>query len=155
MECYSGEKEFTKRWLYTAQGTLIADEKTVDWGISPNAVYWDGDLQREILYQGRIFDYSSGKTWLEGVQENLRESSQGENYFNCFIADIFGDWREEIIVSVPGEIRIYATNIPAENRRVTLMHDPIYRMDVALYSSGYAQPPMTSYWIAGDRNSNT
>ena len=62
---------------------------------------------------------------------------------------------EEIIVSVPGEIRIYATNIPAENRRVTLMHDPIYRMDVALYSSGYAQPPMTSDWIAGDRNSNT
>ncbi len=81
MECYSGEKEFTKRWLYTAQGTLIADEKTVDWGISPNAVYWDGDLQREILYQGRIFDYSSGKTWLEGVQENLRESSQRGKLF--------------------------------------------------------------------------
>ncbi|HME54995.1 MAG TPA: silent information regulator protein Sir2 [Candidatus Lokiarchaeia archaeon] len=152
MECYSGEQARRKRWLYSADGTLIADESNVDWGLSPNAVYWDGDLQREILYQGRIFDFPTDHTWMEGISENTQVSSQGENYFNCFIADLFGDWREEIIVSVPGEIRIYTTTIPAVDRRVTLMNDPIYRMDVAFYSSGYAQPPMTSFWLAEKRD---
>ena len=29
------------------------------------------------------------------------------------VADVLGDWREEIITSVPGELRIYSTTIPA------------------------------------------
>jgi rhamnogalacturonan endolyase len=148
MECYSGEQTEPGRWLHAADGTLIADENTIDWGVAPNAVYWDGDLQREVLYRGRIFDFPSDRTWLEGIPENTQVSSQGENYFNCFVADVFGDWREEVIVSVPGEIRIYTTTVPAEDRRVTLMADPIYRLDVAHFSSGYAQPPMTSFWLA-------
>ncbi len=35
-------------------------------------------------------------------------------------ADLFGDWREEIITALPGELRIYSTAIPATDRRVTL-----------------------------------
>jgi hypothetical protein len=150
MECYSGEQEGGSRWLHAADGTLIADETSVDWGLSPNAVYWDEDLEREVLFEGKIFDFPSGRTWIEDIPENIQQSSQGENYFNCFIADVLGDWREEVIVSVPGEIRIYPTTIPAVDRRATLMADPIYRMDVALYSSGYAQPPMTSFYLADD-----
>ena len=45
-------------------------------------------------------------------------------------ADILGDWREEIIVSVPGEIRIYTTTIPTTRRRVCLLQDPLYRKNV-------------------------
>ena len=62
-------------------------------------------------------------------------------------ADILGDWREEIIVSIEGELRIYTTTIPAIDRRVCLMQDPIYRLDVAHLSMGYAQPPMTSFCL--------
>ena len=29
------------------------------------------------------------------------------------VVDLLGDWREEIITSVPGELRIYVTTIPA------------------------------------------
>ena len=43
------------------------------------------------------------------------------------IADLYGDWREEIITALPGEIRIYTTNLPAKDRRTTLMQDGIYR----------------------------
>lgn len=60
-------------------------------------------------------------------------------------ADILGDWREEIIVSLPGEIRIYATTIPTTRRRVSLMQDPLYRKDVALQTMGYFYPPQLSY----------
>jgi hypothetical protein len=34
---------------------------------------------------------------------------------------------------------------PAADRRVCLMQDPIYRMDVACAAMGYYQVPMTSY----------
>ena len=61
------------------------------------------------------------------------------------IADIMGDWREEIIVSVPGEIRIYTTTIPTARRRVCLLQDPLYRKDVMHQTMGYFYPPQLSY----------
>ena len=63
------------------------------------------------------------------------------------VADITGDWREEIITVAGGELRIYSTPIPARDRRITLMQDPIYRHDVTHRSMGYAQVPMTSYYL--------
>jgi rhamnogalacturonan endolyase len=61
------------------------------------------------------------------------------------IADVVGDWREEIIVSVPGELRIYTTTIPTPRRRPALMQDPLYRKDVALQTMGYFYPAQLSY----------
>jgi len=37
------------------------------------------------------------------------------------MADILGDWREELITVLPGELRIYTTTIPARDRRVCLI----------------------------------
>ena len=65
-------------------------------------------------------------------------------------ADILGDWREEIITYVDGELRIYTTIIPAIDRRVCLMQDSIYRIDVVLKSMGYDQVPMTSYFLGSN-----
>ncbi|HOF18360.1 MAG TPA: silent information regulator protein Sir2, partial [Phycisphaerae bacterium] len=64
------------------------------------------------------------------------------------VAEILGDWREEIITTLPGEMRIYTTTIPAADRRPCLMTDPIYRMDVVVAAMGYYQSPMTSYDLA-------
>lgn len=61
------------------------------------------------------------------------------------IADVIGDWREEIIVSLPGELRIYTTTIPTTRRRPALMQDPLYRKDVALQTMGYFYPAQLSY----------
>ena len=94
-------------------------------------VYWDADLQKELLLSGKISDY------VGGVIQDLGASPVA-------IADVFGDWREEIIASFPGEIRIYTTTNPAADRRVCLMRDPIYRADVRMNSMGYFKPPMTS-----------
>jgi len=136
MECYSGESDLPKRWLHSANGTLIADESTFNIGLSPGAVYWDADLQRELLYNERIYDYDTGEIYISGISG-----------YQVAWGDILGDWREEIIVSVPGEIRIYISTIPAEDRRICLMQDPIYRLDVAHNSMGYSQVPTTSYCL--------
>ena len=138
MECYGGEAEKeprgkNRRWLFSAKGELLATEKTYDVGLSPRAVYWDADPYRELLIGAAISKFGGPV---------LTKPIEGHQ---AAWADVLGDWREEIITSVPGELRIYTTTIPATDRRVCLMQDPIHRIDVAHLSMGYPQPPMTSY----------
>ncbi len=139
-EGYSGEHPEAPnkhaRWLHSVQGKLIADETTWDMGLAPRAVYWNATPQREVL---------RGRRLLQFPDRTLAADIEGHQ---AAWADILGDWREEIITSVPGELRIYLTPLPARDRRVTLMQDPIYRIDVAHLAMGYAQPPMTSYYLA-------
>ncbi len=130
-ECYSGERDFKdKRWLRDCKGNVLARDLGT---LSPFTVYWDADLQRELLRRGRIADYN-GQEMPPRVQGHI-----------AAVADILGDWREEIITSVKGEMRIYTTTIPATDRRACLMQDRLYRMDVVTAAMGYMQVPMTSY----------
>lgn len=120
------------RWLLSCTGELLATET----GVPPFcAVYWDADSQRELVTSRSIYKYKGAP-----LVQNI-EGSQS------FWADIIGDWREELITSVAGELRIYTTSIPATDRRVCLLQDPIYRQDVAHLAMGYAQPACTSYFI--------
>jgi len=138
IECYSGERDIPEqKWLWTANGELIA--KTDMGGLSPRTVYWNGDLQREIIRGGQIYSYR-GAIHQTGVAGRL-----------ISVADVLGDWREELIMSVPGEIRIYTTTMPAKDRRVCLMRDPIYRMDVAIQAMGYTQMPMTTECLSANK----
>lgn len=134
-ECYSAdtdsEKKFAWARLRTSQGEVISEEDLG--GFSPRAVYWDADLQRELLRRGRISDY-----------RGQDHAGQVEGHIAA-IADVLGDWREEVITSVPGELRIYTTTLRAGDRRPCLMQDPLYRMDVAAAAMGYYQDPMTSF----------
>ena len=63
------------------------------------------------------------------------------------VADLLGDWREEIVTFTAGELRIYSTTIPAKDRRVCLMQDHIYRHDVTHRSMGYPHVPQLSYYL--------
>ena len=67
----------------------------------------------------------------------------------CLCADIMGDWREEILFRTldSRELRIYTTTIPTEHRLYTLMHDPIYRISVALQNVGYNQPAQPGFYL--------
>ncbi|MGD9495380.1 MAG: carbohydrate-binding domain-containing protein, partial [Armatimonadota bacterium] len=140
MECYSGERDFPeKRWLWSAQGELIAMADLG--GLAPRALYWDADPQRELIRGSQIQDFR-GATHADWIRGSI-----------VGFADVLGDWREEIIATLPGELRIYVTTIPAEDRRVCLMQDPIYRADVAIQAMGYTQCPMTSTcFCAGQPN---
>lgn len=66
------------------------------------------------------------------------------------MADILGDWREELITVLPGELRIYTTTIPAADRRVCLMQDPVYRAEVVHRAMGYEQSPVLGYYLGVD-----
>jgi hypothetical protein len=61
------------------------------------------------------------------------------------IGDVIGDWREEVLTTVAGELRIYTTPIPAMDRRVCLMQDEPYRSRTTMNAMGYMQVPILSY----------
>lgn len=136
-ECYSADtdakKQFAWARLRSAQGKVISEENLGGFGAL--CAYWDADPQRELILSNRIQDYR-GKT--HGKIEGQVVA----------VADILGDWREEIITTVPGGLRIYLSTIPAADRRTCLMQDPIYRADVIHAAMGYYQVPMTSYDLA-------
>jgi rhamnogalacturonan endolyase len=140
-ECYSADtdekKEFKFGLLWDCRGQVISRENLC--GFGPRTAYWDADPQRELVYKDRIWKYQ-GPTLAPAIEGQL-----------VAVADVLGDWREEIITSLPGELRIYTTIIPAVDRRVCLMQDPIYRMDVVCAAMGYYQVPMTSYDLATGR----
>lgn len=137
-------------------------------------IYWDGDLQDE-LFDGKYSSSAASEEQHEfngqcaAVIEKLASSSSlttllsfsTEAYGNaqscnttkatpCLVADIFGDWREELILwdgKDPSVINIYSSNVASSYAIPTLMHDHVYRMGVAWQNSSYNQPPHLGYYL--------
>jgi rhamnogalacturonan endolyase len=129
MECYAGEAkgEGKEYFLYTSDGKRISDK---DMGSNaPHAIWWDADDLKEINIGRNIFKYE-GDTLMKNIEGKV-----------LMVADLVGDWREEIVTGLPGEIRIYSTNIPAHNRNVCLLQNRHYRLDVANSTSAYFCEP--------------
>jgi rhamnogalacturonan endolyase len=108
-------------------------------------IWWDGDLSRELLEGNHIDKYSVGRIFTaEGCVSN-----NGTKSTPALSADLFGDWREEVIfrTSDNQNLRIYTTTIPTNQRFRTLMHDPQYRLAIATQNVAYNQPPNTSFFL--------
>lgn len=127
MECYAGEaKGGDQYFLYSAGGKRLSDK---DMGsLSPRPVWWDADNLKEININDVLLKYK-GDTIMK-IEGKV-----------VMVADIVGDWREEIVTSLQGELRIYSTNIPADTRKVCLMQNRQYRLSTANASMGYFYPP--------------
>lgn len=133
-EFYGRDRETPgNAWFLDAKGRIISDPPFT--GQSIKTVYWDADPQREILMGGVVnFGEKDPIGQFEGTP--------------LAVADIEGDWREEIITSIDGTVRIYSTTLPAEDRRTVLLSDPIYRINAVAFTSGYWHPLMLSYDMA-------
>jgi len=127
---HPGMEVWGDRFFFSAAGTPIAGP------VPPQneLVWWDGDLLRELHSRGAI------SKW-KGPEIGRTEGSVQ------LVADLAGDWREEIVTFANGELRMYSTPLPATDRRVALMEDPLYRNDVTHRSMGYPHVPMTSFYL--------
>jgi len=128
VEIWGGEEDMSNFWMFSAQGKLLSKKENK----SRLAAFWNSDLQREYWSQER----NSLIHFASGLDYGIKFPS-----VPLAVADVFGDWREELILAVPGELRIYTTTIPAKDRRKSLMYDPIYRLDVCQESQGYPSIP--------------
>lgn len=127
--------------LYDLKGNRIGNQPR-----STNfLIWWDGDLSRELLDGNHIDKYNGGRLFTaDGCVSN-----NGTKSTPALSADLFGDWREEVIFRAYDNqsLRIYTTTIPTTHRNYTLMHDPQYRLSVAWQNVGYNQPPHTGFYF--------
>ena len=135
--------------LMSASGKLISDKH-------PNrmnfAIWWDGDLLRESLDHVAIDKWNPATFKFENLLNGKAfgaASNNGTKGNPVLSADLFGDWREEVVWRNEDStaLLVFSTSIPTEHRLVTLMHDPQYRVQVAAKNAGYNQPPHTSYHL--------
>ncbi len=70
----------------------------------------------------------------------------------CLVADILGDFREEILYRRADDnaIRIYFADEVTKHKLYTLMHDTMYRTGVAWQNNCYNQPCYTKFYLAPD-----
>lgn len=152
LECFVSEDRkggSTDKYLLASDGKKlnVTNEEVLG---CRNWIWWGADLLRETFKgdDNRWGASSSSNGRQQSVWkwkgETLTEGIEGDI---LMMADMEGDWCEELITALPGELRIYRTNIPARDRRVTLMQDPLYRSYVAHRSMGYPQTPVPSYYL--------
>ncbi|MBP5711890.1 MAG: rhamnogalacturonan lyase [Prevotella sp.] len=119
-------------------------------------IYWDGDVQDELLDGTKIDKWNGNDTSRLYIKNknpydyNSSSSCNGTKSTPNLQADIFGDWREELILwsSADNATLNIFTTIDATSYRVpTLMHDHVYRMGVAWQNVAYNQPPHLGYYL--------
>lgn len=152
LECYS----FVSDYIYDCHGKKTETKRPY-----PNEpVWWDGDLMREGLVQiggsgrgsnmvvaklpgnGRFINFGSESAWAVHGQTGSRPG---------FWGDIFGDWREEVILLIQNAttstgIAGYATELTSDKTITALYEDGHYRGDCS--ARGYYQSPNTSFYLA-------
>ncbi|MFC0560898.1 rhamnogalacturonan lyase family protein [Halalkalibacter alkalisediminis] len=144
--------------LFSVTGEKITDKTPKSMN---HAIWWTGDLLRELLDHtldtnndphgvGRIDKWDWEKEEL--VTIFTPEGTRSNNWTKgnpSLQADLFGDWREEVIwpSADSTELRIYTTTDITEHRIYTLMHDPVYRLSVAWQNVAYNQPPHVGFFL--------
>jgi autotransporter-associated beta strand protein len=167
--CLAGNftDDFPGQELWTVDGKLwsASTSRGADQTVASSApgvtmnfrIFWDGDLLDE------SFDYESCSNNL-GVNPSIYKYGSSTAIFKatgcytnngtkgnpCLQADLFGDWREELVVRTTDDkaLRIYTTIIPTDYRIYSLNYDTQYRQAMYWQECGYNQPPHVSYYLS-------
>lgn len=134
--------------IRNVKGEVVKDRVR---GLSCNmAVWWDGDLLRELLDRNRISKYN----WEKGICERIAIfegtlSNNGTKANPCLQGDIVGDWREEVLMRTTDNtaLRLYVSTIPTDYRFHTFLEDPIYRISIATQNVAYNQPTQPGFYF--------
>lgn len=133
---------------YVAYGNNVF--KKVNASMGQNfRIFWDGDLYDEELDGLTITSWNgAGRSTIFKADGCTSINSTKAN--PALQADIFGDWREEVIypLTTNDALRVYTTNIPSEYKIKSLMFDSVYRSGVASEQSAYNQPPHVSMYMS-------
>ena len=119
-------------------------------------MYWDGTVQDALLDGNKLDKYNDSSNSFSRLVTfyNIGPGStcNGSKNTPNLLADILGDWREELILYTVSDeetyLGIYSTNIATNYAVPTLMHDHTYRMAVCWQNVAYNQPPHLGYNLA-------
>lgn len=142
-------------WISSVADREIPGLDLISWADLNQRIYWDGDLCDEYfdspgtegygaIYKPATASAAAGRwNFPESKCNNYTKNNPGA------IGDIFGDWREELVMRKADNtaLLVYTTPIPTTYRIPTLWHDHQYRNAMVWQSIGYNQPPHKSYFL--------
>ncbi|WP_460747223.1 rhamnogalacturonan lyase [Nocardiopsis oceani] len=138
--------------LWTADGEYLGTDTP---GTNMN-IRWAADMTTQIvngtateeLETPTVDDWQRGTLLTaEGtLTNNWTKGNPG------LVADVFGDWREELLLRTEDSsaIRIYTSTEVTDRKLYTLMHDPQYRVGVAWQQTTYNQPTYPDFYLGSD-----
>ncbi|GAB3107939.1 hypothetical protein GCM10027160_05260 [Streptomyces calidiresistens] len=132
------------------------------------SIRWAADMTTQLVNGAidvtpTIDDWQRGRL-LTATDTRTNNHTKGNP---SLVADIFGDWREELVVRTTDSsaLRIFVSTEVTDRKLYTLMHDPMYRTGVAWQQTTYNQPtypafhlgsgldwstvPIPEYWAPG------
>ena len=124
-------------------------------GVSMNmGIWWDGTLLRNLQDGTAItkYNYKSGAATVS-LNATGCVSNNGTKSTPCLIADMYGDWREEIILREEDDtkLRLYVNCKDSIAYKFhTFLEDPVYRSSVAYQNVGYNQPTNVGFYFGAD-----
>ena len=130
--------------IYSVDGSVVGQS-------SPSSnfrIFWDDDVFEELLDGTKLDKYGSGRL-ITLYNYGSSTACNGTKNTPCLQADLFGDWREEIILYNADckQLNIFTTTIVTKYRVPSLMQDHIYRMGVVWQNVAYNQPPHLGYYL--------
>lgn len=135
--------------LRSAQGEILS---TAIPGTNMS-IRWAGDLTTQIV-DGSGTATPTIRDWTRGTVLTATGTlaNNGTKGNPSLVADVFGDWREELLVRTADSsaLRIYVSTEVTTHKLTTLMHDVQYRAEVARQQTTYNQPSYTSFYFASD-----
>ena len=138
--------------LFTADGRRLGSETPG----TNQSIRWAADMTTQIV-NGADAETAETPTiddWRRGTLLTA-DGTLTNNHTKgnpSLVADIFGDWREEMLVRTEDSsaVRIYLSTEVTDRKMYTLMHDPQYRAEVARQQTVYNQPSYPGFYLASD-----
>ncbi len=138
--------------VYSCKGEALDDNLLG----TNQSIRYAGDLSTQILDGNNLFGEHRGV-----INDNLHGillepegvlMNNGTKGNPCLVADIFGDFREELLVRKDDNsaIRIFISTDLTKHKLFTLMHDVNYRTSIAWQNNCYNQPGYTKFYYASD-----
>ena len=136
---------------YSPTGAVVSATKP---NMTNFRVYWDGDLQDELLDGATLNKWNgTGNDRLETFYKvpagNGATANNGTKATPNLVADLNGDWREEVVYHTANNdsLLIFSTTTLTNYRLYTLMHDPVYRAAISWQNAAYNQPPHLGFFL--------
>ncbi|HKX33665.1 MAG TPA: hypothetical protein VJ302_38655 [Blastocatellia bacterium] len=145
---YAGYEVWSFFGVYNGPGNAkITDEPNRPY---PNfRIWWDGDVLSENYNDGKIekWNYSPGTVSRLVTTWHYESAIGSDRSAPMFYGDIFGDWREEVILTSSDYSRlvIFTSPVSTGTRLYTLAHNPAYRNCMTI--KGYMQSHMMDYFL--------
>jgi len=125
-------------------GAVPGTNQSIRWAADGTTQLVNGTADADVT----IDSYTNGRL----LTAAGTRSNNGTKGTASLVADVFGDWREELLVRTADSsaIRIFTSTDVTDRKLYTLMHDKQYRAEVARQNVTYNQPSYPGFYLASD-----